>query len=104
MNGEVRRGFKQEKLIEYFFLLYHNGTHEDIEVQIIGHCESKDQESREDFWVLHLDTLHPKGLKEKYALKYWINWFRVLMTIFDLTLVGHIYKKIIAWIITNTSK
>ena len=32
LNGEESRGFKQEKLIENFFLLRHNGTLEDIKV------------------------------------------------------------------------
>ena len=35
LNGEGRRGFKQEKLIEHFFLCSYNETH--------------DQETREDF-------------------------------------------------------
>ena len=43
LNGKRRRGFKQEKLIEPFFLLSHNRTHEDIKVQIIGHRDPKDQ-------------------------------------------------------------
>ena len=34
----------------------HIGTHEDIKVQIIGHCDPNDQEAREDFWIFHLDT------------------------------------------------
>ena len=89
LNGEGRCGFKQEKLIEYFFLCSHNGTH--------------DQEAREDFWIFHLDTLHPQGLNQKRALEYWINWFSILMSILDFTLLGHTYKNIIAWIITNTS-
>ena len=45
-NGEGRREFKQEKLIENFFLRSQNGTHEDIKVQIIGHCDPNDQEAR----------------------------------------------------------
>ena len=49
LSRKGRRGFKQEKLIEHFFLLSHNGTHEDIKVQIIGHCDPNDQEAREDF-------------------------------------------------------
>ena len=69
LNGEGRRGFKQEKLIERFFLLSHNGTHEAIKVQIICYCNPNDQEAREDFWIFHLDTLHIKGLNKKRALK-----------------------------------
>ena len=49
LNGEGIRGFKKEKLIEKFLLLSHNGTNEDIKVQIIGHCDPDDQEDREDF-------------------------------------------------------
>ena len=57
-------------LIEHYFLCSHNGTHEDINVQIIDHCEPKDQEARKDFWVFHLDTLHSKGLDQKRVLKH----------------------------------
>ena len=56
LNEEGRRGFKQEKLIENFFLLSHNGTREDIKVQIIGHCDPNDQEAKED-----LDLDFPSG-------------------------------------------
>ena len=59
---EGRRGFKQEKLIQHFFLCIRNGTHEDIKVQMNDHCDRNDQEAREDFWIFHLRTLHPKGL------------------------------------------
>ena len=61
---------KQAELIENFFLLSHNGTREDIKVQIIGHYEPNDQEAREDFWIFWLDTLHLKGLNQKRALKH----------------------------------
>ena len=46
LNGELRLEFKKEKLIEHFLLLSHNGTHEDIKVQIIGHCDPNYQENR----------------------------------------------------------
>ena len=49
LNRERRREFKQEKLIDHFFLRSHNKTHEDIKVQIIGHCDPNDQEARKDF-------------------------------------------------------
>ena len=65
LNGEGRRGFKKEKLIEHFLLLSRNGTHEDIKVQIIGHCNPNDQEDR----VFCLDTLYSKRLNQKQALK-----------------------------------
>ena len=70
LSGEGGRGFKQEKLMEHFFLLGHNRTREDINIQIIGHCDLNDQEAREDFCIFYLDTLHPKGLNQKRALKY----------------------------------
>ena len=54
----------------FFFLCSRNGIHEDIKVQIIDHCDPNDQEAREDFWIFHLDTLHPKGLNQKGSLKY----------------------------------
>ena len=65
LKGEGRRGFKKEKLIEHFLLLSHNGTHEDIKVQIIGHYDPNDQEDR----VFQLNALHPKRLNQKRALK-----------------------------------
>ena len=70
LNGEGRRGFKQEKSIENFFLCSHNGTHEDIKVRVIDHCDPNDQEAREDFWIFHRDILHPKDLNKKCALEY----------------------------------
>ena len=46
------------------------GIHEDIKVEIIGHCDPNDQEARFDFWIFHLDTFNPKVLNQKHALKY----------------------------------
>ena len=42
LNVEGIHGFKQEKLNEHFFLCSHNGTHEDIKVQVISHCNPND--------------------------------------------------------------
>ena len=76
MYGEGKQGFKQEKyknyrkLIENFFCPNHSGTHKDISVQIIDHCDRNDQERREDFWIYHLDTMFPKGLNQKKLLGY----------------------------------
>ena len=70
LNREGRREFKQEKLIDHFFLRSHNETHEDIKVQIIGHCDPNDQEARKDFWIFHLDILYSQGLNQKRILKY----------------------------------
>ena len=70
LNGEGSRGFKQEKIIENFFLLSHNGALEDIKLQIIGHCDPNNQEAREDFWIFCLDPLHLIDLNQKRALKY----------------------------------
>ena len=52
LNGEGRRGFKTEKLIEYFLLLSNNRTHEHIKVQIIGHCDPNDEKDRFSIWTL----------------------------------------------------
>ena len=70
LNGEGRRECKQENLIYHLFLCSHNGTHEDIKVQIIVNCYPNDQEPREDFWIFHLDTLYSQGLNQKRVLKY----------------------------------
>ena len=70
LNGGGKHGFRKEKLIEHFLLLSHYGTHEDIKVQINGHCYPNNQEDRKDFWIFDLDTLHPKCLNQKHALKY----------------------------------
>ena len=71
LNGKRRRVFKQEKLIEPFFLLSHNRTHEDIKVQIIGHRDPKDQVAKkDDSWIFHLDNLHSKVSNQKRKLKY----------------------------------
>ena len=67
-NKEGTREFKQEKLIGHFFLCSHIGTHEDIKVQIVGQCDPNDQEARGNFWIFHLDTLHPKGLSKTRML------------------------------------
>ena len=48
LKGGGNLGFKQEKLIKIFFQFSHNGTREDIKVQMIGYCELNDQEARED--------------------------------------------------------
>ena len=69
LNEEGRREFKLEKLIDHFFLCSHNGTQEDIKVQIIGHSDQNDQEATEDFWMYHLDTLLSQGLNIKILNK-----------------------------------
>ena len=38
LYGERKRGFKQETFAENFFYPSHSGTHKDISVQIINHC------------------------------------------------------------------
>ena len=58
----MRRGFKHERLIVHFFLRSHNGTHQDIKVQIIGYRDPNDQEAKDNFCIFHLDTLHLQGL------------------------------------------
>ena len=68
LYGEGKRGFQQERFIEHYFQNNHNGTHHDIAVKIIDHCDPNDQERREDFWIYTLDTMYPKGLNHKRAL------------------------------------
>ena len=33
-------------------------------------CDPNHQEARKDFWILHLDTLHPRALNKNRVLKY----------------------------------
>ena len=42
LDKEGRRGFKQEKSIEHFSLRSHNGTHKDIKVRALDHCDPND--------------------------------------------------------------
>ena len=42
------------------------GIHEDIKVQIIGHCDPNDQEARFDFWIFHFLS---KSFKSKTRIK-----------------------------------
>ena len=60
----------KKKLIEHFFMCSHYGAHQDFKVQVIGHCDPNDQEAREDFWIFHLNTLHPQSLNQNVSLKY----------------------------------
>ena len=67
LNEEGRRGFKQEKLTENFFLLSDTGTHKDIKVQVIGHWDPNYQEARENVWIFYP---HSEDLNQNRALKY----------------------------------
>ena len=67
LNEEGRRGFKQEKLIENFFLLSHTGTHKGIKVQVTGHWDPNDQEARENVWISYPQS---EDLNQNRALKY----------------------------------
>ena len=58
----------QEPLIEYFFSNKHNGSHKNIKVQIIDYCDTNNPERREDFWIYHLDTIFPQGLKRENGI------------------------------------
>ena len=58
--------FKQEKLIERFFLVKTVAEYIDIKVQIIGCCNPNDKERRY-FWINHVKTIFPKGLNHKIA-------------------------------------
>ena len=59
------RGMKQESFYAHFFGHGHLGIPEEIEVKIIDHCDSNDQERRESFWSFHLKTMAPWGLNEE---------------------------------------
>ena len=65
LNEKGRRGFKQGKLIENFFLLSHNGTYEDIKVQIIGHCDPTVKKLEKtfgfSFWTLCTQKVYIKS-------------------------------------------
>ena len=43
------RGLIQEKMISHFFYFEHNGSIDDMYVQIIDHCDPNDKERRESF-------------------------------------------------------
>ena len=40
-----------------------------IKFKLLINCNLNDQEVREGFCIFYLDTLHPKGLNKKRALK-----------------------------------
>ena len=77
MNGEARRRFKQEKLTEHFFLCIHNRAHEDFKVQIIGHCDPNEQETREDFCIFYLDKEEHADMRPEVNS----NRFEVLLSV-----------------------
>ena len=58
LNGEGKRDFKQEILTEHLFLLSHNGTNEDIKIQIIGYCDPNNQDARKDVSSEHFTSGH----------------------------------------------
>ena len=65
LYGKERRNFKQEYLIEHFYIENHSGTPKDINAKIIDFCDSNDQEKRENFWMNKLRILYPEGLNYK---------------------------------------
>ena len=83
LNGEGRRGFKQEKLIEHFSLCSHNGIHEDTKIQVTGHCDSKNQEAGEDIWIFHLDTFHFPSASARFKSKMRIKILNKLIQFFN---------------------
>ena len=70
MNFKVMYRKKQEKLIEHVFCPNHSGTHKDIYVQTIDHCNPNNQQRRGYFRIYYLDTMFPKGLNQKKLLRY----------------------------------
>ena len=69
LNGEGRRGFKQEKLIEHFSLCSHNGI--------------KNQEAGEDIWIFHLDTFHFPSASARFKSKMRIKILNKLIQFFN---------------------
>ena len=68
LKVEERREFKQEKLIEHFFLLSQNRTNEDIKVQMVIAIQTI--KKLEKIFGFSIGTLcNPKGLNQKCALK-----------------------------------
>ena len=59
------RGLMQEKIIFHFFDFEHNGSIDDMHVQIIDHFDPSDKERRESFWIETLQTMYPYGLNFK---------------------------------------
>ena len=55
----------QEKIISHFFDFEHNGSIDDMHVQIIGHFDPSDKERRESFWIETPQTMYPYGLNFK---------------------------------------
>ena len=53
---------------EHFYSQNHHGTHRDMIVQIIDHCDPNDQEKRENLWIYKLKTLYPDGLNQKRSI------------------------------------
>ena len=61
--------FGYEKLIEHFCRQNHHGTHRDMNLQIIDHCDPNDQEKQENFWMYKLKTLYRDGLNQKQIIE-----------------------------------
>jgi len=59
------RGLMQEQMISHFVDFGHNGSIDDMHVQIIDHCDPNDKERRESSWIATLQTMHPNGLNFK---------------------------------------
>ena len=51
--------------MEHLYSQNHHGTHGDMIVQIIDHCDPNDQEMRQNFWMHKLKTIYPDGLNQK---------------------------------------
>ena len=60
--GEEKMNFRQEKLIEHFYIENQNGTHQDISYKIFDFLDPNDQEKLENFWMNKLRTIYPEGL------------------------------------------
>ena len=59
------RGLTQEKMNSHFFDFEHNGSIDDMHVQIIDHYDPNDKGRRKSFWIETFQTMYSFGLNFK---------------------------------------
>ena len=62
--GKGIRGRPQEHLFEHFHSQGHDGSPEQIKLQIIDRCHPNNQELRESYWAFTLKTVGKDGLND----------------------------------------
>ena len=68
----------QEKMISHFFDFEHNGSIDDMYVQIIDHCDPNDKEGRESFWIKTINVVVPNKHGVKHGVQFSRNFFIVI--------------------------